>query len=114
MDLHFLIFLFPAGVVMCFRTLRDEHVFVIIYAVVASYFAGAMVRLMLTLTPVVCVCAAVALSSLMDLILSALLKSPPSAIDNLLILPLHISSNRRHLALPQSPHPPSDHVAERA
>ncbi|KIJ65465.1 glycosyltransferase family 66 protein [Hydnomerulius pinastri MD-312] len=66
MDLHFLIFLFPAGVVMCFRALRDEHVFVIIYAVMASYFAGVMVRLMLTLTPVVCVTAAVALSSLLD------------------------------------------------
>lgn len=51
MDLQLLIFLFPAGVIMCFRQLRDEHVFVIIYAVVASYFAGVMVRLMLTLTP---------------------------------------------------------------
>lgn len=51
---------------MCFRELRDEHVFVIIYAVVASYFAGVMVRLMLTLTPVVCVSAAVALSTLLD------------------------------------------------
>lgn len=66
MDLHFLIFLFPAGVVLCFRSLRDEHIFVIIYAVMASYFAGVMVRLMLTLTPVVCVAAAIALSSLMD------------------------------------------------
>ncbi|KAF9241392.1 glycosyltransferase family 66 protein [Melanogaster broomeanus] len=66
MDLHFLIFLFPAGVVMCFRALRDEHIFVIIYAVMASYFAGVMVRLMLTLTPVVCVASAVALSSLLD------------------------------------------------
>ena len=66
MDLQFLIFLFPAGVVLCFRDLRDEHVFVIIYAVVASYFAGVMVRLMLTLTPVVCVAAAVAFSSLLD------------------------------------------------
>ncbi|KAI0332725.1 oligosaccharyl transferase STT3 subunit [Cubamyces sp. BRFM 1775] len=66
MDLQFLIFLFPAGVVLCFRELRDEHVFVIIYAVVASYFAGVMVRLMLTLTPVVCVAAAVAFSSLLD------------------------------------------------
>ncbi|KAF8555683.1 glycosyltransferase family 66 protein [Imleria badia] len=66
MDLHFLIFLFPAGVVMCFRSLRDEHIFVIIYAVMASYFAGVMVRLMLTLTPVVCVAAAIALSSLLD------------------------------------------------
>jgi dolichyl-diphosphooligosaccharide--protein glycosyltransferase len=66
MDLQLLIFLFPAGVVMCFRELRDEHVFVIIYAVVASYFAGVMVRLMLTLTPVVCVTAAVAFSTLLD------------------------------------------------
>lgn len=66
MDLHFLIWLFPAGVVLCFRSLRDEHVFVIIYAVLASYFAGVMVRLMLALTPVVCVTSAVALSSLLD------------------------------------------------
>ncbi|KAI3611632.1 oligosaccharyl transferase subunit [Moniliophthora roreri] len=66
MDLQSLIFLFPAGVILCFRQLRDEHVFVIIYAVVASYFAGVMVRLMLTLTPVVCVTAAIALSSLLD------------------------------------------------
>ncbi|KAF7356943.1 Oligosaccharyl transferase STT3 subunit [Mycena venus] len=38
MDLQFLIFVFPAGVVLCFHQLRDEHVFVIIYAVMASYF----------------------------------------------------------------------------
>ena len=38
----------------------------IIYALVASYFAGVMVRLMLTLTPIVCVAAAVALSSVLD------------------------------------------------
>ncbi|KAJ7460690.1 oligosaccharyl transferase STT3 subunit [Mycena latifolia] len=71
MDLQFLIFLFPAGVVLCFHQLRDEHVFVIIYAVMASYFAGVMVRLMLTLTPVVCVASAVAFSSLMDTYLDA-------------------------------------------
>lgn len=51
---------------MCFRELRDEHVFVIIYAIVASYFAGVMVRLMLTLTPVVCVAAAIAFSTVLD------------------------------------------------
>ena len=66
MDLQFLIFLFPAGVVLCFRQLRDEHLFVIIYAVMASYFAGVMVRLMLTLTPVVCVTAAITLSTVLD------------------------------------------------
>ncbi|KAF9894244.1 oligosaccharyl transferase stt3 subunit [Aspergillus nanangensis] len=65
-DLNFLIWLFPAGVYMCFRDLKDEHVFVIIYSVLASYFAGVMVRLMLTLTPIVCVAAAIALSSIID------------------------------------------------
>ena len=67
MDLQFLIFLFPAGVVLCFRELRDEHIFVIIYSVMASYFAGVMVRLMLTLTPVVCVASAISLSTLIDI-----------------------------------------------
>ncbi|KAK0539809.1 oligosaccharyl transferase stt3 subunit [Tilletia horrida] len=65
-DLQMLIFLLPAGIFLLFRELRDEHVFVIIYAVMASYFAGVMVRLMLTLTPCVCVSAAVAISTLLD------------------------------------------------
>jgi dolichyl-diphosphooligosaccharide---protein glycosyltransferase len=70
-DLNFLIWLFPAGVYMCFRQLKDEQVFVIIYAVLASYFSGVMVRLMLTLTPVVCVASAMALSSILDTFLVA-------------------------------------------
>lgn len=65
-DLNFLIWLFPAGVYMCFRNLKDEHVFVVIYSVLASYFAGVMVRLMLTLTPIVCVAAALALSHILE------------------------------------------------
>ncbi|KAJ7643295.1 oligosaccharyl transferase STT3 subunit [Mycena polygramma] len=80
MDLQFLIFLFPAGVVLCFQQLRDEHVFVIIYAVMASYFAGVMVRLMLTLTPVVCVASAVAFSTLLDTYLDA--AEPEDAADS--------------------------------
>ena len=65
-DLNLLIWAFPAGVYMCFRNLKDEHVFVVIYAVLASYFAGVMVRLMLTLTPIVCVAAALAMSHVLD------------------------------------------------
>lgn len=65
-DLEMLIFLFPAGIYLCFRQLRDEHVFVIVYGIFASYFAGVMVRLMLTLTPVVCVCSGIAVSTLLD------------------------------------------------
>lgn len=76
MDLNLLIWVFPAGVLLCFRELRDEHLFIIIYAVFASYFAGVMVRLMLTLTPVVCVSAAIALSSLLDVYVDVIEPEP--------------------------------------
>ncbi|KAK7207008.1 oligosaccharyl transferase stt3 subunit [Myxozyma melibiosi] len=66
-DTFMLIWLFPAGVYVVFQELRDEHLFVIIYGILASYFAGVMVRLMLTLTPIVCVCGAVALSNILDI-----------------------------------------------
>lgn len=77
-DLQMLIYLFPAGVYICFRELRDEHVFVIIYSVLASYFAGVMVRLMLTLTPIVCICAAMIVSSIFDLYLDP---AQPDSVD---------------------------------
>lgn len=76
-DLNMLIWLFPAGVYMCFRQLKDEQVFIVIYAVLASYFAGVMVRLMLTLTPVVCVAAAMALSQILDTFLVSSQPPPP-------------------------------------
>ncbi len=69
-----LIWLFPAGVYLCFLKLNDEQVFVVVYAILASYFSGVMVRLMLTLTPIVCVSAAMALSYLLDTYLT--IKSP--------------------------------------
>ncbi|KAL5510340.1 hypothetical protein EMCRGX_G005869 [Ephydatia muelleri] len=65
-DLHILLCLFPAGVWFVMKKLTDERVFVVLYAVSAVYFAGVMVRLMLTLTPIVCVCAAIAISYALD------------------------------------------------
>jgi dolichyl-diphosphooligosaccharide---protein glycosyltransferase len=76
-DLNLLIWLFPAGVYMCFHDLKDEHVFVVVYAVVGSYFSGVMVRLMLTLTPIVCVAAAMALSKILDTYLVAATPEEP-------------------------------------
>jgi len=73
-DLNMLIWLFPAGVYLCFQTLADEHVFIVVYALFGSYFAGVMVRLMLTLTPVVCVAAAIAASQMLETYLHV--KSP--------------------------------------
>ena len=105
MDLQFLIFLFPAGVFMCFRQLRDEHVFVIIYAVVASYFAGVMVRLMLTLTPVVCVSSAVAVSALLDTYLDA--KHPGAADESMSDAAKHVAAVAKTPATPQPTATPS-------
>lgn len=81
-DLNLMIWIFPAGVFMCFQQLKDEHVFVVIYAVLASYFAGVMVRLMLTLTPVVCIAAALAVSSILDTYLVAENPIPKEAQTN--------------------------------
>ena len=38
----------------------------VLYAVSAVYFAGVMVRLMLTLTPIVCILASIAISHSLD------------------------------------------------
>lgn len=75
-DLNLLIWLFPAGVYLCFLKLSDEQVFVVVYSILASYFSGVMVRLMLTLTPIVCVTAAMVLSTILETYLS--MKSPRS------------------------------------
>src|SRR5277367_1343000 len=78
-DLNLLIWLFPAGVYLCFLKLADEQVFIIVYAILASYFSGVMVRLMLTLTPIVCVAAAMVASSILDTYLT--LDSPDPEIE---------------------------------
>lgn len=64
-DLHVLLLVFPAGLWLLAQRMTDESVFVLLYAVFAAYFAGVMVRLMLTLTPIVCVVSAVAFSRLL-------------------------------------------------
>ncbi|CAB4004328.1 dolichyl-diphosphooligosaccharide--glycosyltransferase subunit STT3B, partial [Paramuricea clavata] len=65
-DLHILACSFPAGLWFVVKKINDERVFIVLYAVTASYFAGVMVRLMLTLTPVVCVLASIAFSVTLD------------------------------------------------
>ncbi|KAG7812390.1 hypothetical protein KL921_001622 [Ogataea angusta] len=68
-DLNFMIWLFPVGVYFCFQELSNPAVFVIVYSVLGSYFAGVMVRLMLTLAPIVCVCAGITLGRLFNIYL---------------------------------------------
>lgn len=68
-DLHVLVATFPAGLWYCIKNINDERVFVVLYALSAVYFAGVMVRLMLTLTPVVCILSGIAFSGLLELFL---------------------------------------------
>jgi dolichyl-diphosphooligosaccharide--protein glycosyltransferase len=68
-DLHILACVFPVGLWYCIKQVNDERVFIILYAISAVYFAGVMVRLMLTLTPCVCILASIAFSKLFSLYL---------------------------------------------
>jgi len=68
-DLHVLACVFPVGLWYCIKNVNDERVFIILYAISAVYFAGVMVRLMLTLTPCVCILAAIAFSKLFTIYL---------------------------------------------
>uniref|UniRef100_A0A8C1R2A4 Dolichyl-diphosphooligosaccharide--protein glycosyltransferase subunit STT3B n=1 Tax=Cyprinus carpio TaxID=7962 RepID=A0A8C1R2A4_CYPCA len=79
-DLHILVCTFPAGLWFCIRNINAERVFVVLYGISAVYFAGVMVRLMLTLTPVVCVLSAVCFSSVFERYLSDEVKQddPPA------------------------------------
>lgn len=65
-DLHILVCTFPVGLWYSIKKINDERVFVVLYALSAVYFAGVMVRLMLTLTPVVCMLSAIAFSALLE------------------------------------------------
>jgi hypothetical protein len=44
MDLHVLILMVPAGIVVCFHKLTDGSAFLVIYTITAVYFSGIMVR----------------------------------------------------------------------
>eukprot|EP01038_Epipyxis_sp_PR26KG_P014595 gene14595-19601_t len=73
-DLHVLVPLAPVGLFFLFSNISDGGIFIILYGTLAWYFAGVMVRLMLTLAPIACVLAAIGLSSILTRF-SALIKS---------------------------------------
>ena len=64
-DLHILVPLAPVGLFVMFSNITDGGIFIILYGTLAWYFAGVMVRLMLTLAPIACVLAAIGLSSIL-------------------------------------------------
>ncbi|KAF4736657.1 oligosaccharyl transferase stt3 subunit, partial [Perkinsus olseni] len=51
MDLHCLPFLAPIGMYYCMRRLSDGSLFLGVYGILAVYFSGVMIRLLLVLAP---------------------------------------------------------------
>ena len=72
-DLHILVPLAPVGLFFMFNNITDGAIFIILYGTLAWYFAGVMVRLMLTLAPIACILGAIGLSAILTRF-SALLK----------------------------------------
>jgi dolichyl-diphosphooligosaccharide---protein glycosyltransferase len=62
-DLHLLVPLAPVGLFFLFSNVSDGGIFLILYGTLSWYFAGVMVRLMLTLAPIACILAAIGLSN---------------------------------------------------
>ncbi|CAM9575987.1 unnamed protein product [Ascophyllum nodosum] len=65
-DLNILVPLSPVGLWLLYRRPTDGAIFVIIYGTLSWYFAGVMVRLMLTLAPIACILAAVGMSGILQ------------------------------------------------
>jgi len=64
-DMHFMLFMVPAGVFYCFKPLSDGSIFLVLYGVSSLYFSSAMVRLVLVTSPGVCLLSAIAVSYVM-------------------------------------------------
>lgn len=66
-DLGYLILFMPMGYYYCLmEDVTYGKLFLGIYGVLATYFSSVMIRLMLTLAPVVCIIAAIALNELLE------------------------------------------------
>uniref|UniRef100_A0AC35U0I3 Dolichyl-diphosphooligosaccharide--protein glycotransferase n=1 Tax=Rhabditophanes sp. KR3021 TaxID=114890 RepID=A0AC35U0I3_9BILA len=81
-DGHVTAAVFPVGLWYCVKNVNAERLFIILYAVTAVYFAGVMIRLMLTLTPCVCVLAGIAFSYTMENYLKEVKEDEPEEVEN--------------------------------
>lgn len=65
-DMGILMGFAPAGLIRCMRRRKDGDIFLGIFAITASYFSAAMIRLILTLAPVMCVLGGISFSNLIS------------------------------------------------
>lgn len=90
-DLHILVPFAPVGLYFLYQNVTDGGIFVILYGTVAWYFAGVMVRLMLTLAPIACILAAIGISSSLRKFMGHLKKSEKGAANDTQGVPMGMS-----------------------
>eukprot|EP00484_Ammonia_sp_Unknown_P027587 CAMPEP_0197033454 /NCGR_PEP_ID=MMETSP1384-20130603/11849_1 /TAXON_ID=29189 /ORGANISM="Ammonia sp." /LENGTH=687 /DNA_ID=CAMNT_0042463259 /DNA_START=17 /DNA_END=2077 /DNA_ORIENTATION=- len=61
-DEHVLTFLTATGILLCFYRVSDANLFAVLYGVFSGYFSNIMIRLMLVVSPAMCVLGAIAIS----------------------------------------------------
>ena len=64
-DFHILLLFFLDGLYFCFKILTDATIFVVLYGLTSLYFVGVIVRLILVVSPAMCLISAIAISSTM-------------------------------------------------
>lgn len=77
-DLHVMVPFAPVGLYFLFQRLNDNgdaKIFLILYGTISWYFAGVMVRLMLTLAPIACILGAIGISGVLNAFCAHLKKS---------------------------------------
>lgn len=85
MDLHMVAFLAPIGLVTVFKNLTDGSLFLGVYGILAVYFSGVMIRLLLVLAPAACCLAAIGastvISSFLPFVRDALSSTEKSSVE---------------------------------
>ena len=61
-DEHILTFMTATGILLCFYRVSDANLFAVLYGVFSGYFSNIMIRLMLVVSPAMCVLGAIAVS----------------------------------------------------
>ncbi|KAK4775512.1 hypothetical protein SAY87_023473 [Trapa incisa] len=75
-DFQILLFLFPAGLYFCFKSLSDTIVFIVMYGLTSMYFAGVMVPLIPVATLAVCLISAIVVSASLKNLTQVLREKP--------------------------------------
>lgn len=65
-SLNVLLFVYPLGIYFSFKRLKNEDIFLITLGLTATYFAGSMIRLILILSPAVCLLSAYAIDQILS------------------------------------------------